>query len=204
MADIPYLSKTGTIANFLTHLQGAGVPAKVDRTYLDSVGFKSSSDRPIIVLLKFIGFLDSAGRPTEVWQDYRDKGKARKVLGKAVVTAYSDLFGTFPDAPRRDFEALMNYFRTKTGLADPTLRAVVGTFKALCELSTFEGLDEIEDKEEAPERKKALRREFAVAGVPSVSINIQLQLPATDNEEIYDKLFAALRKHLYTEPDRER
>ncbi len=32
---------------------------------------------------------------------------------------------------------------------------------------------------------------------PSVAINIQLTLPITENEAIYDKLFASLRKHLF-------
>jgi hypothetical protein len=31
---------------------------------------------------------------------------------------------------------------------------------------------------------------------PTIAINIQLQLPETENSEVYEKLFRALRKHL--------
>ena len=39
-----------------------------------------------------------------------------------------------------------------------------------------------------------------VATCPAIAINIQLQLPETENPEIYENLFKALRKHLLT-PD---
>lgn len=37
----------------------------------------------------------------------------------------------------------------------------------------------------------------SVNTTPTIAINIELQLPATDNAEVYDKLFAALKKHLF-------
>jgi hypothetical protein len=34
------------------------------------------------------------------------------------------------------------------------------------------------------------------AGIPQIAINIQLHLPETDNAEVYEKLFRALREQL--------
>jgi hypothetical protein len=204
MADIPYLTKTSTITDFLTHLQGAGVPERVDKAYLDSVGFTSSADRPIIPLLRFIGFIDSSSRPTDRWKEFKARAKAPKVMGKALTEAYADLFKTYPDAPRKDIEALMDFFRSKTDLGDRAVSAIVNSFKALAAVAEFEGLEEIGEKEEPHHERKKEARHDASSGMPSLSITIQLQLPATENEAIYDKLFAALRKHLYTEPEREK
>ncbi len=205
MVDYPYMTKTSTIADFLDHLQSAGVPEKVDRTYLDSTGFTSSSDRPIVGVLEFIGFVESSGKPTPSWQQYKARAMARKVLGKAILTAYADLFKTYPDAPRKDLEALMDFFRSKSGLGDRAVSAMVNTFKELCARAEFEGLEEVVTGDETPAGGKTTpKRGTSFPGAPSVSINIQLQLPATENEEIYDKLFAALRKHLYIEPEREK
>ena len=33
-------------------------------------------------------------------------------------------------------------------------------------------------------------------GIPQIAINIQLHLPETDNAEVYEKLFKALREQL--------
>ncbi|OAN89177.1 hypothetical protein A8B84_12945 [Marinobacter sp. EhC06] len=38
-------------------------------------------------------------------------------------------------------------------------------------------------------------------GVPTIAINIELHLPATDNPEVYDQLFKSLRKNLLSPED---
>lgn len=38
-------------------------------------------------------------------------------------------------------------------------------------------------------------------GVPTIAINIELHLPATDNPEVYDQLFKSLRKNLMSPED---
>ncbi|WP_417534753.1 hypothetical protein [Marinobacterium stanieri] len=38
-------------------------------------------------------------------------------------------------------------------------------------------------------------------GVPTIAINIELHLPATDNPEVYDQLFKSLRKNLVSPED---
>jgi hypothetical protein len=42
------------------------------------------------------------------------------------------------------------------------------------------------------------RRETIVPDIPglTLNVNLQLQLPATSDGEIYEKLFGAMRKHL--------
>ena len=37
--------------------------------------------------------------------------------------------------------------------------------------------------------------------VPQIAINIQLHLPETENAEVYEKLFKALREHLLNPSD---
>lgn len=195
MTDFPYTMSPKHLRGFFLHIQRAGIPPKVTFKYLQQVGFKSSWDRRIIKILKFIGFINSSGVPNTRWKNYRDKSKAKKVLAVAVKEAYIDLFSTFPDAYRKDDEALQNYFSAHTNLGGRALRAVVDTFKTLCELSDFEVPLKVPTEKEIPEepekRKKRVDREFAL------NINIQLQLPATEDASIYDKLFAALKKHLF-------
>ena len=67
MADFPYMPNPSTIKRFLDHIQKAGVPEKVTSRYLVQVGFKSTNDRPLIGILKSIGFLAPDGTPTSAW-----------------------------------------------------------------------------------------------------------------------------------------
>jgi Family of unknown function (DUF5343) len=205
MADFPYTPTPASIKRFLSHIQSAGVPNKVTMKYLEQVGFKSTNDRYLIAILKFIGFVDSSGLPTATWQAYRRKDKARHVLAEAMRRAYTDLFETFPDAHRKDNEALRNYFSAHTKVAEATLGLIVRTFKTLAESADFESPGEVDLPEEKGPALPARRgresgaRAISAAEVPSVNINIQLQLPATDDAAIYDRLFAALKKHLLSD-----
>ena len=128
-------------------------------------------------------------------------------MAAAVREGYADLFRTYPDANRKDNEALRNYFSAHTKVAESTLGLIVATFKKLSDLGDFEGVPVIEPAE--PEEKETPARPFTTPGMkasanppqantPAININIQLQLPATDDADVYDKLFAALKKHLFS------
>ena len=194
MADFPYVPNPAGLKKFFAHIQSAGVPEKVTIKYLEKVGFKSTNDRYIIGVLTFLGFTDSSGVPTDMWSKYRSRSNAATTLAGAIQSRYDDLFQTYPDAYRKDNEALRNYFSPHTKVAERTLGLIVSTFKALCELANFEGAEPVQRRK--PEGKPAGARPPAPSQLPAVNINIQLQLPATDDATIYDKLFAALKKHL--------
>jgi len=204
MADYPYTPNPAVIKTFFAKIRNAGVPDKVTIKYIVSLGFKSKNDRYILTILKAIGMVDQAGTPTPVWKGYRAKGTGEKVLAQALKRTYADLFKTYPDAERKDTEALRNFFSAKTSVADATLGLMVRTFKNLAELADFEGEapeEELEDEEvEKPHRAIAKLRALPLPespNHPAVNINIQLQLPATEDGTIYEKLFAAMEKHLF-------
>lgn len=123
MAEFPYIPTPAAVKRFLTHIQSAGIPAKVTVKYLEQVGFKSKNDRQLLSILKFIGFADSSGLPTPVWQAYRRKDKAGQILAEAIRQAYADLFKTFPDAHRKDNEGstqlLFRSYESRRGHTGP-------------------------------------------------------------------------------------
>lgn len=200
MIDYPYTSVTGKLKKFLGHIQSAGVPPKVNTQYLSSVGFKSTNDRRIISILKFINFLDGSGIPTDEYRQFRDKEKAGGVIAKSLKATYKNLFDTFPDAYRKDTEALRNYFSTHTDAGEQVVNKTVATFKILCEFADFEAITkEITETPKGKLESEAVepkRVSPAIPGGLTVNINIQLQLPATDDASVYDNLFSALKKHL--------
>lgn len=200
MAEFPYMPNPARVEPFFDHIQKTGVPPKVTYKYLESVGFKSKNDRYLVGILKFVGFLDSSGKPIETWHAYRHKEAAPGVMAGAIRAAYSDLFNTYPDAYRKDNEALRNYFSTQTVVAESTLGLIVRTFTALCELADFKDVaaDVSVVPSTAPAPELVGPSPIALREPPgmTVNINIQLALPATEDASIYEKLFAALKKHL--------
>lgn len=210
MADFPYSPHAASIKRFLEHVQKAGVPDKVTLKYLETVGFRSKNDRYILGILKFLGFVDSTGVPAKTWRAYRNKESAAATLAAAMREAYGDLFRTYPDAHRKDNEALRNYFSAHTTVAESTLGLIVTTFKTLAAIADFESVapatgDKVGEETKVPAGAKSgaktqrdSRSDDWSPAKPGININIQLQLPATDDGAIYDKLFAALKKHLFS------
>lgn len=100
MADFPYTSVTGKLKSFFEKIGQLGVPDTVDKKWIGSIGMKASNDPTIIPVLKFIGFIDQSGKPTDRWKNYRDKTRSRIVLAEAILDGYAELFKTYPDAHR--------------------------------------------------------------------------------------------------------
>jgi len=199
-ADFPYLTNPASLRKFLEKIRTVGVPEKVSIAYLESLGFKSTNDRPIIPALKFLDFVDSSGTPKENWQKYRPRETAGAVLAAAIRKAYSDLFDIYPDADRKDNEALRNFFSTHTKVGEATLNLIVRTFKTLCEAADFAAEPPVMDSPETLKYAREKGMPVVLPGKtsgPAININIQLQLQATEDARVYDNFFAAMKKHLF-------
>lgn len=188
-----YTSVTGKLRKFMKHIQSAGVPSKVTTSYLKSAGFKSSNDPQIIGVLKFIGFLDSTGVPTDVYKKYKGKADAPAVLGNTIKDAYAELFKMYPDAHQKDSEALYNFFSPRTTAGEQVVSAMVSTFRTLCTEAKFDIPEAVlgETGATAPPPPAA-----STLGLQSLTINLQLTLPETTDSAVYEEIFKAMKKHL--------
>ncbi len=197
MAAYPYVHNTGNLKSFLGKIPEIGIPEKVTQNYLVSIGFKSTNDRQIISVLKFIGLIESTGIPSDLWNKYRVKSKSGIMLAQAVKKAYSDLFTLYPDANRKDNEALRDFFSSNTSVGEKAIQVIIKTFRALVEMADFESDDSIVMPTEIESNQTPLKSTTVKnsAGV-TVNINIELTIPETDNPKVYDLFFEAMKKHI--------
>jgi len=200
MPEIPYTPLVGKIKKYFDKIQEVAVPEKVNRTWLKTVGFRSGNDVYILKIWKFIGFIDSSGIPTKLWREYKNNPKeAGKILARAIIQGYKELYATYPDAHKKDRETLYAFFSSKTEKAKETVNRMVTTFIKLCQLAKFEEVTP-ESLGGAEEAEIGERKEFEkVPTIPpgvTLNVNIQLTLPATDDASVYDKIFKALKEHL--------
>jgi hypothetical protein len=167
----------------------------------------------MIPVLKFVGLVGSDGAPTSLWDAIRVQDKARRAqLASGIRGAYADLFALYPDAHRKDGEALRNFFRAHSSGGEQVQGKLVQTFQVLAEFADFDApapepselaprraeKQHRKPKEAKPEAGDQSRHEDNGPSFPGVAlnVNIQLQLPATSDGEVYEKLFGAMRKHL--------
>ena len=186
--------------DFLGRIPTAQTPTKVTTEYLEAAGFRSKNDRAIIPILKFAGLLSDDGRPTESYTLMRDKNQSGAVLASLIKKSYSELFDMYSDANNQSNQALKNFFSTKTTGAEPVVNQIVATFKTLCETADFgAGATVTSEPEEKPGEATIYRVQQHASSQESgvtINLNIQLQLPPTEDASIYDKIFESLKKHL--------
>jgi len=198
MQKPPYAHNPATIKKFFQTIQGLGVPPNVTVGYLSTIQFKSRSDRDLIRILRFIGFIDNSGVPTKKWNEYKDKIKASQVMASSIRSAYDELFNTYSDAHKTDSGTLQNYFGPKLGLSTQLSKLTEQTFKQLCGLAKFEGVEVTPPPVKPTEVAEGLGEVSPGVKPVTININIQLQLPATEDTSIYESLFAALKKYLFS------
>lgn len=198
MEKVPYTTNPANVKRFFQTIQGLGKPNKVNRPYLKNIGFKSSSDNYLPTVSKFLRFVDEDNVPTERWNAYKNKDKAPIVMADAIKSAYDELFGTYPDANKRDSATIQNYFASKYGVSARLAELMEQTFRQLCGLADFGAVPVVERVDvSAPTLKKVVEIPTGVTPI-TININIQLSLPATEDAAIYDSLFSALKKHLFS------
>jgi Family of unknown function (DUF5343) len=185
-----------------------GMPEKATQKWLAAAGYSGGNAMTILPVLRFVGIIGKDGSPTEVWQALRrGDQQGRAEFAAAVRRAYADLFSIHPDAHRKDAEALRNFFRAHTTGGEQVQMRMVQTFKALTEFGDFDAEGpptavSTSSADEAPVMRSRndvspVTSRIAPAGAElTLTVNLQLQLPATTDADVYEKLFGAMRKHL--------
>lgn len=198
----PYVNAYGNINKLLSMIKTASVPAKITNDYFSTVlGLKSSSYRPMIPLLRKLGFIDQGNAPTQRYKDFRSESKSGFVMAKAIKEAYSDLYQGNEYAEKLGKKDLSDLVCTRTGAAkdDRAVAAVVGTFCELVKHATFDVSDIPEEIVENNEDQEDIKIEPPKNNEKvklGISYTINLNLPSTTEVKVFDAIFKSLRKNL--------
>ena len=199
-----YLTSTKNLSAILDAIKGAQAPEKFTTRFLESLDFKSATDRLIIGVLKSLGFLDDVGKPTERYFQFLDQTQSASVLAQGIEEAYEDLFRININADKMTKQDVMSKFKTLSQgqLTETVNENLARTFVQLCALADFEGGRKskafiqpnpaIEVAKEIPPIARPDR--MALGGL---HYNIQLILPESRDPKVYDVLFRSLKEHLF-------
>jgi hypothetical protein len=203
-----YLTSVKNLEAILNAIRGAQAPERFTYSFLESLEFKSSSDRLIISVLKSLGFLDGDGRPQERYFQYLDQTQSETIMAEAIREAYADLFQINTKAnelPRND---LKNKLKTLTqgAVKESVLEKMAMTFVALVKQADFSSSPHVRPVlVDGPVAGSGTIEPSPSGQVPSnetkpffggLHYNIQIILPATRDTKIYDAIFKSMKEHL--------
>jgi hypothetical protein len=204
--SLPYLPSNKNVEALFSKIQSAKVPDKFSREFLKTtIGLKGSNDRPLIPMLRTLGFVDQAGAPTPTYRALKNAATAKATIADAIRKAYAPLFTADETANKLPSEKLKGLIAQVAGTDDDMTARIAQTFNALAKLGDFAASpeaapagdedDEDLDSSEEPGGKK--RKSNPLLGKqlhPSFHYNIQVHLPSNGTEDVYLNIFNALRK----------
>jgi hypothetical protein len=201
----PYVNPYGKISELFKRIKEAAVPPKFTNDFLYSkLGLKSTTNRAFIPLLKRLGFINENQVPTSMYRDYREDSKSKIIMAKAIKEAYKDLYSAAEYAHTLSKEEIKTKLISVLGASkdDNQIPKVVATFLELKKLADFESEKPVETEENSKEEEKPSTsfKEVPQLQIPSsklgISYTINLNLPATNDVEVFNAIFKALKENL--------
>jgi hypothetical protein len=197
--ELPYLPSYKNVEKLFEKIATAKQPEAFTHGFLsDVIGLKSTTDRPLIPLLRTLGFIDAAGKPTPEYGALKNPDRAGAAMATAIRRAYEPLFAANEKANTLSGEQLKGLIAQVAGTDANMTTKIVGTLNALLKRADFTAPNAEKQAEKlpvppAPDRQAdlppaedGLRTEF--------HYNIQVHLPSNADEETYLSIFNALRR----------
>lgn len=208
-----YVLKPTSIPAYFDTLLDAQAPERFSYKFLENLGFTSTNDRLIIGLLKELGFLNSDGAPQPRYYEFLDRSRSKQVLSEAVRESFSDLFAVNKKANELSKDDVKNKLRTLYAgkKSDDLIDRIARTFTALVEYADFSSplppLDSTATAVTPAESKRRIQHDeprvpeakphrVAPLGVGSLQYHINIVLPESRDQAVYDAIFKSLREHL--------
>lgn len=210
MADYPpFMNAYGNVTKILNKIKDAKTPERFSTDYLGTVlGFTGGSATPFIPLAKRLGLISPDGTPTALYSQFRNDTSSQQAMAKAIRNGYPELYKRNEYAHALDQKGLEGLIMEATGLPkeSKTIRAIVGTFNALKAFANFELEDSVEKdpvEKKAPrnvsdesQTKKTNTSDSPVALPLGLSYTINLNLPDTADQAVFNAIFKSLKENL--------
>lgn len=170
----------------------------VNKTLLIKGGTGSS----ITPFLKKLGFLNTDGTPTAVYDRFRNERTSGAAVAEAIRIGYKPLFQANESAHKLGDADLKGLILQVTGLdkGSSVVQKMVSTFKKLRSHAAFGEAPNVQEAtatgEAAAPEVPATRTGGAAARGMNLSYTINLNLPPSTNIEVFNAIFKSLREHL--------
>lgn len=208
--NLPYLSTPGSIKTVLERIRHAATPSRVTNDFISTVlQLKGGAGRAIPPFLKRIGMVASDGAPTELYKAYRNEATAGRAMAQAIKHGYHELAQSNEYFYRLSDKELLALIVQVTGVESDSRAAALtlATIKNLKISADFDSVQINVLEQSSRSAEPAENDEFGSASQlrisPSkaevglnLSYTINLNLPATADQAVFNAIFRSLKEHL--------
>lgn len=208
-----YTLKPNAVPAYFDAMLDAQPPERFSLKFLENLGFTSTNDRLFIGILKDLGFLNRDGTPQNRYFNFMDRSQSKQVVAEGIREAFADLFAINTKANDFTVDDVRNKLRTLYAgkKTDLVIGNIAKTFRALCDYADFSAgnISKTLLKEEIPSKLDqpssidiplSQRDNQSIATgkiqVSAMQYHINIVLPDTRDQAVYDAIFKSLRDHL--------
>lgn len=207
-AKLPYLSSPGSIKSALARIRSASTPDRVTNDFVSTIlQIKGGTGASIPPYLKRIGFVASDGSPTDLYRRFRNPASGGTAVADAIKIGYKELLQANEYFFKLSDKDLKNLIVQITGLAaDDRVAGLIHS--TLVQLRSFADFDSPSEASESPDT--VTQATSKVETIPSLShvarqaervglnlsYTINLNLPATSDQAVFNAIFRSLKEHL--------
>lgn len=206
--DLPYILVPGKIPDLLKKISDAKVPDSFTHAFLrDTLGFKSTNDRPLLTLLKTLGLIDSSGNPTARYREIKNNTSKGSAIAAGIREAYASVFAANEKANELSAEELKGLVAQIGGTDKDITARITSTLSALIKEADFSELATAVVEEAHVDKNESDDKVLSTKSKPKTTFanstnglntefhfNIQIHLPNNGTEETYLNIFNALRE----------
>lgn len=206
-ANLPYVASPGSIKTALEKIRSAATPERVTKDFVTTVlQIKGGTGGNLPPFLKRIGFVGSDGSPTDLYRRFRNPALGGAAIADAIRLGYKDLLQANEYFYRLSDKDLLALIVQVTGV-EADNRAAQLTLSSIKALKAFANFDATESSGETIDqaltvesRPKALDIATRQPRSEKVGLNlaytINLNLPATADQAVFNAIFRSLKEHL--------
>ena len=203
-ANLPYVASPGSIKNALEKIRSAATPERVTKDFVSTVlQIKGGTGGYIPPFLKRIGFVGSDGVPTDLYRKFRNPATGGSAVADAIRIGYKDLLQANEYFYRLSDKELLALIVQVTGV-EADNRAAALTLSSIKALKAFANFDAVENKPEVQERQEPTTKDVGISPHQNtkgavglnLSYTINLNLPATTDQAVFNAIFRSLKEHL--------
>jgi len=207
-----YTLKPNAVPAYFDAMLEAQPPERFSVKFIENLGFTSTNDRLFIGILKDLGFLNRDGGPQPRYFEFLDRSRSKRVLAQGIREAFADLFAINTRANELKVEDIKNKLRTLYAgkKTDLVIGNIAKTFRALSDYADFvtpledgaasapeaSPAEEVEKDRERPSAEIRLAVPPSRLEISGLQYHINIVLPDTRDQAVYDAIFKSLREHL--------
>jgi hypothetical protein len=196
----------------LEKIKSASVPDKFSQDFVaETLAMKGGTARATIPFIKKMGLVQTDGTPTDRYKEFRNPAKSGNAVAAAMSDMYYTLFEMNENVHKLDNSKLKGLIVEATGAEanSPAVARTVSTFNTLKSIAMFDtpmntaskpdvAAPVITAQQIVPSRENHEQGGHAVEGI-NLAYTINLNLPATNDIEVFNAIFKSLKQHLLQE-----